>query len=82
MATFALVHGAWFGGWCWTPLAAELRKMGHTVVAPDLPIEDPEAGIAEYAAVIEAALDAVGAGPDGPPAGATTSSSSATPSAG
>jgi len=58
MATFALVHGAWFGGWCWTPLAAELRKMGHTVVAPDLPIEDPEAGIAEYAAVIEAALDA------------------------
>ena len=60
MATFALVHGAWFGGWCWTPLAAELRKMGHTVVAPDLPIEDPEAGIAEYAAVIEAALDSAG----------------------
>ena len=66
MATFALVHGAWFGGWCWTPLAAELRKMGHTVVAPDLPIEDPEAGVAEYAAVIEAALDSVGAGPGGP----------------
>ncbi|MEA2902524.1 MAG: hypothetical protein QOH36_2411 [Actinomycetota bacterium] len=60
MATFALVHGAWFGGWCWTPLAAELRKMGHTVVTPDLPIEDPEAGIAEYAAVIEAALDSDG----------------------
>jgi pimeloyl-ACP methyl ester carboxylesterase len=70
MATFALVHGAWFGGWCWTPLAAELRKMGHTVVAPDLPIEDPEAGIAEYAAVVEAALDDIGAGPEGPLAGA------------
>jgi len=57
MATFALVHGAWFGGWCWTPLAVELRKMGHTVVAPDLPIEDPDAGIADYAAVVEKALD-------------------------
>ncbi len=66
MATFALVHGAWFGGWCWTPLAAELRKMGHTVVAPDLPIEDPEAGIEEYAAAIESDLDGIGAGPDGP----------------
>ena len=65
MATFALVHGAWFGGWCWTPLAAELRQMGHTVVTPDLPIEDPEAGIAEYAAVIEAALDGIGAAGSG-----------------
>ena len=57
MATFALVHGAWFGGWCWTPLALRLREMGHTVVAPDLPTEDAEAGIEEYAAVVERALD-------------------------
>ncbi len=69
MATFALVHGAWFGGWCWTPLAVELRKMGHTVVAPDLPIEDPEAGIAEYAAAIERALDDAGAHDGGTLAG-------------
>jgi len=52
MATFALVHGAWFGGWCWTPLAVRLRQMGHTVVAPDLPIDDPDADIADYAAVV------------------------------
>ncbi len=57
MSTFALVHGAWFGGWCWTPLAVRLRRMGHTVVAPSLPIEDPDAGIPEYASVIEKAID-------------------------
>ncbi len=64
MATFALVHGAWFGGWCWAPLAVELRKMGHTVVAPDLPTEDVDAGIAEYAAVVEKAIDGAGGPPD------------------
>ncbi|MEA2686970.1 MAG: hypothetical protein QOE93_2165 [Actinomycetota bacterium] len=63
MSTFALVHGAWFGGWCWTPLAVQLRKLGHTVVAPDLPIEDPNAGVAEYAAAIEQALDRTGSAP-------------------
>ncbi len=66
MATFALVHGSWFGGWCWNPLAVRLRRLGHTVVTPDLPIEDLDAGIAEYAAVIEKALDDVVAGPDNP----------------
>jgi pimeloyl-ACP methyl ester carboxylesterase len=65
MTTFALVHGAWSGGWTWTPLAVRLRRMGHTVVAPDLPIEDTDAGIAEYAAVIERALsEAPGANAD------------------
>lgn len=59
MATFALVHGAWFGGWCWVPLAVRLRQMGHTVVSPDLPIDDNDAGVAEYAAVVEKALDDV-----------------------
>ena len=57
MSTFALVHGAWFGGWCWAPLAVRLRRMGHSVVAPDLPIEDPDADIAAYAAVIEQSLE-------------------------
>jgi pimeloyl-ACP methyl ester carboxylesterase len=57
MATFALVHGAWFGSWCWTPLAVRLRQMGHMVVAPDLPAEDPDADIADYAAVVEKAID-------------------------
>jgi len=32
-----LVHGAWFGGWCWSAVAAELRSHGHHVAAVDLP---------------------------------------------
>lgn len=56
MATFGLVHGAWHGGWAWDPLRAELEARGHRVVAPDLPCEDPEAGLVEYAAVVRDAL--------------------------
>ena len=37
MATFALVHGSWHGGWCWNLLVDELEKRGHRSVAPDLP---------------------------------------------
>ena len=27
MATFALVHGAWHGAWCWERLTPELEKL-------------------------------------------------------
>ena len=37
MASFVLVHGAWHGGWCWHKTVAELEKLGHDVIAPDLP---------------------------------------------
>ena len=57
MATFCLVHGAWHGGWAWDSLRAELEARGHRVVAPDLPCEDTDAGVAEYAAVVREALD-------------------------
>jgi pimeloyl-ACP methyl ester carboxylesterase len=33
---FVLVHGAWFGGWVWKPVARELRSHGHEVTAPTL----------------------------------------------
>ena len=46
MTTFALVHGAWHGGWAFDPVAEHLRAAGHGVVAPDLPCEDQEAGAA------------------------------------
>ena len=57
MATFAFVHGAWHGGWAWDLVRAELESRGHRVVAPDLPCEDVDAGVEEYAAVVRAALD-------------------------
>jgi pimeloyl-ACP methyl ester carboxylesterase len=53
MSTFALVHGAWHGGWCWERLTPELEARGHRVVAPDLPGDDPEATFSTYAGVVE-----------------------------
>jgi pimeloyl-ACP methyl ester carboxylesterase len=36
MATFVLVHGAWYGGWCYAPVARSLRAAGHEVFTPTL----------------------------------------------
>ena len=41
MAIFALVHGAWHGGWAWDPVAEELRSRGQSVLAPDLRARTP-----------------------------------------
>jgi pimeloyl-ACP methyl ester carboxylesterase len=57
MTTLALVHGAYHGAWCWDRVIPLLTARGMDVVAPELPCEDPAAGIAEYAAIVEAALD-------------------------
>jgi pimeloyl-ACP methyl ester carboxylesterase len=56
MSLFALVHGGAHGGWCWELLVPELEKRGHSAVAPDLPIEDDDAGALEYAEVVVAAI--------------------------
>jgi pimeloyl-ACP methyl ester carboxylesterase len=37
VATFALVHGAWHGGWNWDLLVPELRARGHRVEVADYP---------------------------------------------
>ena len=37
MSTYILVHGAWHGGWCWHKVVARLERLGHRVLAPDLP---------------------------------------------
>lgn len=58
MTTFALVHGAWGSGWHWAEVPGRLRALGHEVVAPDLPCEDPDATFDDYAEVV---LDALGA---------------------
>lgn len=57
MTTFALVHGAWHGAWCWERLAPLLQEAGHDVVAMDLPSEDGAATFDTYADVVCAALD-------------------------
>jgi pimeloyl-ACP methyl ester carboxylesterase len=36
MATFVIVHGAFGGGWEWTPVAALLRRLDHEVFTPTL----------------------------------------------
>jgi hypothetical protein len=61
MATFALVHGAWHGAWCWDRLRPELEDRGHQVIAMDLPSDDPAAGFDDYAGVVSAALATDGA---------------------
>ncbi len=35
-ASFVLVHGAWGGGWGWTPFAEMMRRRGHRVFTPTL----------------------------------------------
>ena len=53
---FGLVHGAWHRGTCWELLAAELDGRGFASVAVDLPADQAEAGVADYAATVTAAL--------------------------
>ncbi|MEO1060378.1 MAG: alpha/beta fold hydrolase [Actinomycetota bacterium] len=59
MATFLLLHGAASSGWYWHRVESLLVAAGHRVVAPDLPADDPDAGIDRYVAT---ALDALGEG--------------------
>ncbi len=37
MSTFVLIHGGCHGAWCWYKVMPALEKLGHTVIAPDLP---------------------------------------------
>lgn len=59
MTTFALVHGAWHGASCWDATAVHLRAAGHDAVAVDLPIDNPAAGLVDYAATVLQALASV-----------------------
>ena len=56
MATFVCMHGAGGRAAYWDLVAAELRPMGHDVVAMDLP-SDQEVGLGAYADVV---VDAIG----------------------
>ena len=59
MSAVALIHGAWGSGWHWGRVPELLRDRGHDVVAPDLPIEDPDATFDDYAGVVCDALEPV-----------------------
>jgi pimeloyl-ACP methyl ester carboxylesterase len=52
MTTFALVHGAFHGAWCFGRLIPELQARGHDAAAVDLPIEDVGASWSDYAASV------------------------------
>jgi pimeloyl-ACP methyl ester carboxylesterase len=56
MTTFALIHGAWHGAWCWDALVAELEGRGHRAVAVDLPCDDPAATIMDNAKLVADSL--------------------------
>jgi pimeloyl-ACP methyl ester carboxylesterase len=57
MSLFALVHGGAHGGWCWELVVPMLEQRGHTVVAPDLPLEEPDAGAVRWAETVADAID-------------------------
>lgn len=57
MATFVLIHGGGGSAWDWHLLVPELTRRGHDVVVPELPIERPSAGFAEFRDTV---VDAIG----------------------
>jgi pimeloyl-ACP methyl ester carboxylesterase len=57
MATYVLIHGASSDSWYWHRVVPELQRLGHDVVASDLPSDDDAAGLAEYT---DAVVDAIG----------------------
>jgi pimeloyl-ACP methyl ester carboxylesterase len=56
VAHFLLIHGAGHGGWCWDQVSALLRAQGHEAASPDLPCEELDAGLDDYADVALASL--------------------------
>jgi pimeloyl-ACP methyl ester carboxylesterase len=60
MTTFALVHGAWHGAWCWEKLTPELQALGHRVITMDLPCDDGGATFDDYADLVCAAISDAG----------------------
>jgi pimeloyl-ACP methyl ester carboxylesterase len=54
-ATFVLIHGGGSSSWDWHLVEPELRRLGHDVIAVDLPIENARNGITELADAAAAA---------------------------
>lgn len=60
MTTFALVHGAWHGAWCFQHLVGLLEGEGESAVAVDLPSDDVDATLGDYADLIVSSLEGTG----------------------
>ncbi len=57
VATYVLIHGAGSDSWYWHLVSPRLQSLGHDVVAVDLPCDDDDAGLEDYADTV---VDAVG----------------------
>lgn len=58
--TYVLIPGAGGAAWYWHRFAPVLRRLGHDVVAVDLPAADPAAGLREYADAVAGAAQGRG----------------------
>lgn len=62
MNAIVLVHGSWYGAWCWDRVLTRLRGAGGRVVAPDLPGHGkdetpvPQVSVASYVDRVAAAI--------------------------
>jgi pimeloyl-ACP methyl ester carboxylesterase len=58
---FNLVSAHYHGPWAWNYVREELARQGYDSIAPDLPIEDPEATLDDHAKIIREAEEEKGA---------------------
>jgi pimeloyl-ACP methyl ester carboxylesterase len=58
--TFVLIPGAGGTAWYWHRVEPVLRAAGHRTIAVDLPADDADAGLAEYARLVTSAADGYG----------------------
>ena len=56
MSTFVLVHGSTHSAGAWDLVKAGLEHQRQTVIAPELPTDEPDAGAMRYADVIVASI--------------------------
>jgi len=56
VSTFVLVPGAGGAAWYWSRVIPLLQRAGHDAVAVDLPGDDENAGLPEYARLVVAAI--------------------------
>jgi pimeloyl-ACP methyl ester carboxylesterase len=56
MSDVLLIHGACHGAWCWDDVSSYLTESGHRPIAVDLPCDEQESGLTQYADAAIAAL--------------------------